>query len=67
MCRITRFAGIISQLKTNRECDWGDMSLDSGFSDQAHLIRDWKYFTGSSPLSYLNNLSSFEAAVIGLF
>lgn len=66
MCRIVRLAGIIPQLKAGVTYDWADLALAAGFSDQSHFIREWKYFTGSSPLSYLNELSSFEAAIVGL-
>ncbi len=66
MCRIARISGIISQLKTGQKNNWTDVAFNSGYSDQAHLIRDWKYFTGLSPQSYLNEILPFESAIVGL-
>ncbi len=66
MCRIARISGIIAQLKAGIKHDWVDIALAGGYSDQAHFIREWKYFTGSSPLSYLKDLSPFESAIVGL-
>lgn len=67
MCRIARISGIISQLKTGQKNSWANVAFDGGYSDQAHLIREWKYFTGSSPQSYLDKILPFESAVVGLY
>jgi AraC-like DNA-binding protein len=65
MSRIVRFLSIFSFLKANQSLDWADLAIASGYSDQAHLIRECKYFTGRSPLTYLKNRSSLEHAVTG--
>jgi AraC-like DNA-binding protein len=65
MCRIVRFLSVFSSVKTILKLDWADLASVSGYSDQAHLIRECKYFTGHSPLSYLKNRSSLEHAVMG--
>ena len=65
MCRITRFLTVFSCLKTCQGLDWADLAIDHGYSDQAHLIRECKFFTDHSPLAYLNNRSSLEHAVTG--
>lgn len=52
-------------MNANGGIDWADLAISSGYSDQAHLIRECKYFTGHSPLSYLKNRSSLEHAVTG--
>jgi len=66
MCRIARISGIIPQLRTGFKNDWTDIAFASGYSDQAHLIREWKYFTGSSPQSYLKDILPLESAIVGL-
>lgn len=65
ICRITRFLSVFSQMKTDQGLDWADLAIACGYSDQAHLIRECKFFTGHSPLSYLKNRSSFVHAVLG--
>lgn len=66
LCRIARLEQIINKLKYYNLLDWSEIALENGFSDQAHLINEWKYFTGSSPLSYLNQVSDMESVIIGL-
>ena len=66
MCRVARISGIIPQLKTGLKHDWADIALVSGYSDQAHFIREWKFFTGFSPQSYLRAILPFESAIVGI-
>ena len=65
MCRIVRFLSVFSSMKAIPRLDWADLAIASGYSDQAHLIRECKYFTGHSPLTYLKDRSSLEHAVMG--
>lgn len=65
MCRITRFLNVFSYLKTCQGLDWADLAIAHGYSDQAHLIRECKFFTDHSLLAYLKNRSSLEHAVTG--
>ncbi len=66
MCRIARIIGVISQLETGQKYNWSDIAFAGGYSDQAHFIREWKYFTGSSPQSYLKEISPFESTIVGI-
>jgi AraC-like DNA-binding protein len=36
--------------------DWADLSLDLGYADQAHFIRDFKRLVGVSPAEYARRL-----------
>lgn len=65
MSRIIRFLGVFSSVQASLKRDWADFAIGSGYSDQAHLIRECKYFTGQSPFSYLKDRSSLEHAVMG--
>lgn len=46
--RIIRFNQVLAQLKASGG-DWQTAMLQFGFYDQAHLIKDFKQFTGRSP------------------
>ena len=47
-CRIQRFSNVFRALK-DPSCDWAGTALRCGYYDQAHLIRDCKGFSGSTP------------------
>ena len=66
MCRIARFISVFSLMHTTQGLNWADLAVANGYSDQAHMVRECKYFTGRSPLSYLKNRSSLEHAVTTL-
>lgn len=65
MCRISRFLSVFSRLQADQVSDWADQAIAGGYSDQAHLIRECKYFTGHSPLSYLKARSPLELTILG--
>jgi AraC-like DNA-binding protein len=47
--RIVRFDRLIQHLKTGASGTWADLALELGFYDQAHLVRDVKQFSGTTP------------------
>lgn len=51
LCRIFRIKHVLGHLKTTG-CDSASLAIGSGYFDQAHFIRDFKYFTDKSPLKY---------------
>lgn len=65
VCRIARFLSVFSPLQTDGKINWADLAIDSGYSDQAHFIRECRYFTGQSPLPFLKNRTPLEHAVTG--
>ncbi len=64
LCRIVRFTNLCSQIGGMRRREWAQTALDCGYSDQAHMIRECRYFTGHSPQAYLRQRSPLEAAII---
>jgi AraC-like DNA-binding protein len=41
------------QMVLQRGGRWADLAYEHGYCDQAHLIRDFKEFTGLSPIQYM--------------
>lgn len=55
LCRILRFRHAREGAIASRRADWADIAAESGYCDQAHLIRDFREFTGHSPMAVLSN------------
>ncbi|QRK11256.1 AraC family transcriptional regulator [Archangium violaceum] len=53
LARIVRFERLLEQVKSGGRPAWGELALEHGYYDQAHLIRDFRQFTGSSPREFL--------------
>jgi AraC-like DNA-binding protein len=51
--RLVRFEGVLRRLDAPRSLDWGQVAADAGYADQAHLIREFRQFTGTTPTDFL--------------
>jgi AraC-like DNA-binding protein len=51
--RLVRFGGVWRRLGERRPLDWGQLAADAGYADQAHLVRDFRRFTGTTPTDFL--------------
>ena len=49
MCRSLRFKHALARKARSPQRSWLETALDSGYYDQAHLINDFRHFTGLSP------------------
>jgi AraC-like DNA-binding protein len=52
-CRLMRFRKVVRQIASNQPVDWVDVALSGGFCDQAHLVHEFRAFSGLSPEHYL--------------
>lgn len=52
LCRNIRFKNVYKNIETSPHVDWADLALSCGYYDQAHLINEFKHFTGTSPDDY---------------
>ncbi len=53
LARILRFQRVLEEVVASGGKDWTDLALDAGYYDQAHMIRDFREWTGLSPSRYL--------------
>ena len=53
LARLVRFDRLMARVKSGDVPSWGQLALEHGYYDQAHLIRDFRQFTGSSPREFL--------------
>jgi AraC-like DNA-binding protein len=51
-CRIQRFQRVVRQLHADEAVEWPELALECGFYDQAHLVNEFRAFSGVSPTSY---------------
>ena len=52
-CRIQRFQRVVKMAERSQTVKWGDLGLVCGYYDQAHLIHDFRAFSGCTPIDYL--------------
>jgi AraC-like DNA-binding protein len=51
--RLVRFDAVWRRLEQPRPPDWGLLAAEAGYADQAHLIREFRRFTGTTPTGFL--------------
>jgi AraC-like DNA-binding protein len=42
----------LDQINRGAIVDWASVALDAGYFDQSHMIRDFRAFSGVSPVKY---------------
>ncbi len=60
LSRSLRFKHFVSSKMQNPEESWLDTALDCGYYDQAHMIRDFKYYTGLCPSAYFDHSAAMD-------
>lgn len=53
LARIARFQHLVRRLDRPDSPRWAGLAVQCGYYDQAHLIRDFRQFTGESPAAFL--------------
>jgi AraC-like DNA-binding protein len=52
-CRLRRFQQVLRLARRGQPIVWADIALDCGYYDQAHLIHDFRAFSGFTPTEFL--------------
>ncbi len=58
-CRLVRFQHVVREIASQRTVDWASIALAGGFYDQAHLIHEFRAFSGLSPEAFLKSVRPF--------
>ena len=53
LASLMRVRRLLEQIEVRDSVDWADEAIRRGWYDQAHLIRDFKRYTGVTPTSYV--------------
>jgi methylphosphotriester-DNA--protein-cysteine methyltransferase len=62
--RIDRFVWTLEQLRSTSEAEWSRLAAEAGYSDQSHLVRDFRRVGAASPTEYLRRFAPDRDALI---
>ena len=65
LARILRFQGALHRLEDGDGDHWAEIALDCGYYDQAHLIRDFRAFSGLPPRELLSRRLPDGGGMVG--
>ena len=57
LSRVMRFQSLLSDIFKNRYRNISDLTYNNYYSDQSHLTKEFKFFTGYTPKEFLLNLN----------
>jgi AraC-like DNA-binding protein len=52
IARLLRFRRVVDRPARELSSCWSEIALDTGYFDQAHLIRDFRQFAGMTPVEF---------------
>src|SRR5581483_6546682 len=56
LARVGRFRDVCSRIATDESANWADLACESGYYDQAHLINEFREFSGLTPAAYRHEI-----------
>jgi methylphosphotriester-DNA--protein-cysteine methyltransferase len=62
--QIRRFVWTLSRLRESETVDWAALSAEAGYSDQSHLVRDFRRVASASPTEFLRRRSPDNTALL---
>jgi len=52
-CRLRRFHWVLGRISYGIGVEWADVAVAGGYTDQAHLVHEFREFSGFSPAAFL--------------
>ena len=62
--RLQRFVWTLARLRESTSVDWPQLAADAGYSDQAHLVRDFRRAAFASPTEFLRARTPDSTALL---
>jgi AraC-like DNA-binding protein len=62
--RIQRFVWTVDRLRSSTDVEWSRIAAEAGYSDQSHLVRDFRRVGAASPTEYLRRFAPDGDALI---
>lgn len=62
LARVLRFRHACQIARTARRRNWAIVALDAGYCDQSHFVREFREFTGRTPMTVLFNTANDRSA-----
>jgi AraC-like DNA-binding protein len=59
-----RFLWTLARLRQSTEVDWSQLAIAAGYSDQSHLVRDFRRVASASPTEFLRTRSPDTTALL---
>lgn len=63
--RLARMHECLRQLRRSQAVSWAEIAADCGFSDQSHLINEFRALCGLTPTQFLQRVSSGSSKTLG--
>ncbi len=61
--RLNKFIKVVHTIQSRKEISWPQVAFECNYYDQAHLINDFRSFSGLSPKSYYNGVVNDDIRV----
>ncbi len=62
--QIQRFLWTLEQLRNSTDVEWSRLAAEAGYSDQSHLVRDFRRVGAASPTEYLKKFAPDRDALL---
>jgi AraC-like DNA-binding protein len=62
--QIARFLWTLGKLRDSTEVEWSRLAAEAGYSDQSHLVRDFRRVGAASPTEYLRKFAPGRDALL---
>ena len=62
--QIQRFVWTLARLRESNSVDWSRLAAAAGYSDQAHLVRDFRRVASASPTEFLRARTPDSTALL---